>query len=141
MKKIWLILLFSINAAVLYAQSQSSEKQISVMLKGFYTKYITAVASSDNPHISEKKLILLRNQYCTSHLLNQIPKLIEQTDSDPFLKAQDSDIAFLKTLSVKKDIKKSNVYTVSYFSSLQTKFVIYLKIVKDNEGFKIDSLW
>jgi len=82
------------------------------MLKEFYTNYITEVSNGAEP----KKILSLQKKYCTVALLKKIPKLIEQSDSDPFLKAQDSNTEFLKTLSLRKDLKKSNTYIVSYIA-------------------------
>lgn len=113
------------------------------MLKKFYTAYITTV-SNDQSKAMNKKITLLRHQYCTKKALAKIPELVEQTDADPFLKAQDSDVSVLKSLSVKRNQTKPNLYTVSYsfineFSS--DKIAINLIVINQNGSLKIDDLW
>ena len=74
----------------------------------------------------------------------------EEIDADPFLKAQDTDIRFLETLSVKKDSTRLNDFIVSYECSyispadnkeVNNPIVIHLTVIKEKEGFKIDSVW
>lgn len=60
------------------------------------------------------KLDTLQRRFCTTNLLHKIPKLSKQLDADPFLKAQDSNIKFLKSLTVSKDLQKESHYIVSY---------------------------
>ena len=48
----------------------------------------------------KKKLEMLQKQFCTEAFYKKIPEIIEQTDGDVFLKAQDSDIKYLRTLTV-----------------------------------------
>lgn len=117
------------------AQSNHSDKQVLAMLKEFYTGYITEVANGT----AQKQLLQLQKKYCTTKLLNKIPKLIEQSDADPFLKAQDSNVELLKTLTVEKDLQKDDHYIVSYLTD--HKIVINLIVIKLNNNYKIDSLW
>lgn len=126
-----LSIVFFSNWSCARAQDSSSDKQILTMLKEFYTNYITEVSNGAEP----KKILSLQKKYCTSDLLKKIPKLIEQSDSDPFLKAQDSNTEFLKTLSIRKDLKKSNMYIVSYIAD--KKIIINLEVINENGTFKI----
>jgi len=116
-----------------YYRFDNAEKL--ALLKEFYTRYITDVASG----AEQKKLDALTKKYCTTKLLNKIPKLIEQTDADPFLKAQDSDTGYLKTLTVDRDPKKEDQYIVSYVAD--HKIIIHLIVVMTNKGYKIDAVW
>jgi len=116
-----------------YFRFDNAEKL--AIVKEFYTQYITGVANG----AEQKKLEALQRKYCTAKLLNKIPKLIEQTDADPFLKAQDSDIGFLKTLTVGRDPKKEDQYITSYMAD--HKIVIHLIVVMTSNGYKIDGVW
>jgi len=132
-------LLFMTGSSV-YSQKISEEKQVIALLKEFYTIYMTTVAN-DQPLQSEKKIDSLKKKYCTKRLLLRLPTLANQIDADPFLNAQDSSIDCLKTLSVRKNPKAFNQFIVTYFDIYsQSKFIIYLTIVKENGNFKIDSI-
>jgi len=126
----------------MYAQGSSDEKQIIGMLKSFYTEYMTTL-SKDDVRLSVKKIHSLQKTYCTQKLLKELPMLSEQIDADPFLQAQDSNIEYIKTLSILKSQKIFNQYIVSYidiYSPNKIKVIIYLTIVKEKNGFKIDSI-
>jgi hypothetical protein len=141
MKKILLALLFVGNAFVAYAQKESSEKQIIVMLKSFYTKYIVEIASSKDTRNSERVLDSLRKRYCTKDCLKRYADLVEQTDSDPFIKAQDSNIGDEKTISIKKGLRKPNLYIVSYIDvSDHIKRSVKIIVIEQNGSFKINSI-
>ena len=62
-----------------------------------------------------------------------------------FLKAQDSDTSLLKTLTVKKNSRKPNLYDVSYsFTDYQSPTVtrlIHLIVTNQNGSLKINNLW
>jgi hypothetical protein len=127
-----LILVVVFNCA--QAQSNDSHAQALEMIKGFYTSYITDMDKGD---IS--KLDGLQKKSCTTNLLHKIQKLSEQSGADPFLKAQDSNIKFLSSLTVEKDLKREGHYMVSY--GTKEKVVINLTVVKVNGSYKIDAAW
>ena len=141
-----LIVLFIIQILVLsscnfgLAQENPSEKQQTKMLMDFYTAYITEVAMGKPPNL-EKNLSSLRQNYCTLKLLKEIPKKIEETNVDPFIKAQDISIETLKTLCVVKVQNKPDSYTVSY-TNIYSKAVIIIaiEVVKVKKGYKINSV-
>jgi hypothetical protein len=118
------------------AQTADSNDRAIAMLKDFYTNYITLIASDSN---TDKQQAALQKRYCTAKLLKKLPKMIEAEDADPFLKAQDSQVDFLKTLKVKRDVKMADHYTVSYAGV--HKHVINLTVVKADDSYKIDSVW
>jgi hypothetical protein len=138
-----LILTFLLLVANNYANSQNnqSNEQALRMLKEFYTSYITEIAIGPAGRTEEMKLHLIQRKYCTTKLLHYIPKFIEQHDEDPLLMAQDSDTSSLKTLSIKKDNKRKNIYSVSYIANPSHKITIHLSVIKENGSFKIDSIW
>ena len=142
MKKIFFVCLLLLSTAVSKAQNKVTDTQAISMLRKFYTAYITTVAN-DQSRIMNEKLSLLKSQYCTKKVLVKIPKIVEQTDSDPFLKAQDSDVSVLKTLSITRNFKKPNLYTVFYsfkneFSN--EKIIINLVVINQNGSLKIDNI-
>jgi hypothetical protein len=105
------------------------------MLKNFYTSYINQFSNPD-PQLTTKNLKNLQKKYCTTNLLSKIAKA--NMDGDPFIKGQDLAVSALKTLDVKRDTKGQNSYIVSWGSS--TKKIIHLTVVKETDGFKIDSV-
>lgn len=131
-------------------KNNPTDKQAEQMLKDFYTKYITVFATEPPGHEGQKKLESLQRQYCTKALVKKIPELIEQTDSDPYLKAQDSDINLLKTLTITKDLQNENEYIVSYsfdrlvnvdpYKKEKETVVIHLTVVNEDGSYKIDSI-
>jgi PBP1b-binding outer membrane lipoprotein LpoB len=143
MKKIIFILLFSAVAWNVKAQN-SSERPAESMIRQFYVSYIATVAVDDIPVMNAKiKALLTKN--CTQKFIDKLPKLTEKLDADPIIRAQDSDTAVLKTLAVKRNLKKQNAYTVSYsFKNLPDKPAIktniYLTVVNQNGIYKIDDI-
>lgn len=105
------------------------------MLREFYTAYISAM---DTGH-SEKRLTALEKKYCTTRLLNRLPKLADKIDADPLIKAQDAIISSGKTLTVEGDPKKEGHYVVSY--TADHKVVVNVMVVNQNGKYKIDDVW
>jgi len=116
-------------------QNKSSDEEIMSMIKSFYTGYITENVKMP-PNGS--KIFSLKKKYCTTYLINKINN--QELDFDPFLKAQDSNIEWLKTLTVKKNVSKKGFYIVSYTDN-NKQIIIKLNVIKQNESFKIDSIW
>jgi hypothetical protein len=120
-------------------QSNADEEQVVNMLTDFYTGYITIIAKG--PMDFEDKLIALKEKCCTKKLLDKVAEDFKnELDYDPFINAQDSDVAWLKTLSVVKEPQKENTYSVSYRSNDTTKVVIHLRVIKQDSSFKIDGI-
>lgn len=114
------------------AQNKAPNDSAAIMLKQFYTSYISTE--------EESQLTLIKKQYCTKKILNRIAK-DEELDADPFLQAQDTDIDWLRTLVINKDTQKPNVYTVSYISNYTKKRIINkLLVVKVGQAYKIDDI-
>jgi hypothetical protein len=127
-----------------YGQTPNNrpEKEAEHMLKAFYTKYITAVATDEGP-ASGNKMKQLQQQFCTRAFLKKMPALFEQTDSDLFLKAQDTSLDYLKTLTITKT-PIPNKYRVSYMGDVEmgkkSAIVIRVTVVREKDGFKIAGL-
>jgi len=140
MKFIFTLLLVA-TAITSKAQNNSSDQAIT-MLKKFYTAYMSEFSSSHDLRVSEHNLLSLRQKYCTSTCLKQYQKLVEETDSDPLIKAQDSDKDLLKTLKIKRNLNKPNLYTVSYIAinDNNEKVIINLIVVNQRGLPKIASI-
>jgi len=118
-------------------QDSISEVQVLSMLKSFYTSYI--IENSKVPD-DFKKINSIKHKYCTTSLLHKIKKL--KLDYDMFLQANDIDSVMLKTLDVKKDSIRNNLYYVSYLDIFNNKTVtINLMVIKQKEDYKIDAVW
>ena len=140
MKSQFLVSCFAIilafSGSYCQGQSKATNDSAAIMLKQFYTSYITASEES----LSEKELNLIRKQYCTPKILNRIAK-DEELDSDPFVNAQDTNMDWLRTLVISKDPQKANVYIVSYLDTYsQKRTIIKLLVVKKGQAYKIDDI-
>jgi hypothetical protein len=130
-----IILFFSSNLIAQPKVIPSEEQQIIKMLRSFYTIYITENSKENS---DEKMLQALKKNTCTNNLLHNIKGL----DYDPFLSAQDCDNNYLKTLTIKKNPKGTNLFKISYMDGYSKKpLVIGLTVVKLKDGYKIDSIW
>ena len=134
-------ILFLIGSMLFFSSCTNGQSSIDTvnaakiaMLKSFYTEYITEFSIGD-----PKKAGLIQKKYTTSGLRHKWDSL--QIDYDPYLKGQDSDTSFIKTLQITKDLTKPNVYIVTYLDNVPSKATIYLKIVCDSTGYKIDDVW
>jgi hypothetical protein len=121
------------------AQNSSRDTLAKTMLVDFYTSYMKEF--TDLSSAREHKINAIIKKYCTTSLINKIPKLADQIDSDPFLKAQDSDSTWAKSLVIKKDLKRPSVYTVSYRDGSNTNTTIHLFVIRQKESYKIADVW
>jgi hypothetical protein len=124
------------------APAQGPEKDAERMLKTFYTAYLTVFAT-ESGKAGEKKLAALQQQFCTPAFVQRIPALIRQTEADPFLKAQDSSLDYLKTLSIAKTPGKHK-YRVSYVGDAELNkketVVMLVTVAPEKNGFKIAAV-
>jgi hypothetical protein len=121
------------------AQNKSSDEQVIKMLTDFYSSYITTFSEMPSSANTAKQKAL-KKKYCTATLLKKIEK--DELDYDPFLKAQDSDTEWLKTLVVRKNPKKPNGYLVSYRDpNNNTTISMNVSVIKENDRFKINAVW
>jgi len=149
MKRFSLVILFIAGTITLKAQTPADEQQAITLLRNFYTAYMTKMASTaDN---NEKALAAIEKKYCTAHLLQAIakrnnPEKVNWLDYDPFLNAQDTDPAWVKTLSYKRNPKQPDLYTVSYYyydpdNKKKVTVIIHVFVTKQKDGLKISSLY
>ena len=135
---IFYIILFSF--ACTQNQTFSSEKQVISLLNNFYTSYITE--RSKMPEDFDK-INSLKTKFLTQKLITKIDTAdIDELDYDPFLNAQYCDIEWLKTLIIRKESTDNNCFEITYqknyFNTEKTS--IKLIIIKQKDGFKIDSI-
>jgi hypothetical protein len=109
------------------------------MLKDFYTDL--GVICSDPYHFSLEKVYSLKKLNCTANYFEEIEKQ-GMLDYDPLINAQNFSPDYLKTLIIKKDIRKDDIYYVSYITPYdKRKITIKLKIAKEKESYKIDYVF
>lgn len=143
MRKLALIILFTAGTFISNSQTHVTlaDQQAMTMLKNFYTAYMTEVATG-SAHNFVKKLQKIQKQYCTPKLIDKIPAMIDRTNIDPFLKAQDSNIENLKSLTFQKDSRAADLFIVSYTDIYRhNKTTIKLSVIKQKDSFKIDGVF
>jgi hypothetical protein len=137
------ILLFFVESCGNPIKNQSKEVAAETLLKDFYTDYITLFVQSPSAE-NQRKLEMLQKQFCTKDFYKKIPEIIEQTGGDVFLKAQDSDIKYLKTLKIVKEDTVKDEYIVSYSADASMHETVVVKIhvtlPKDGDSFKINGI-
>jgi hypothetical protein len=148
MKSIHSYLIFLIESTLLiclscrtsYPQSNISEGEAIKMLKNFYTGYISIISRDGALRINEIDSII--SKYCTRDLAKEIQDktLSRELDYDPFLNAQFSMIEWLKTLNIRKDSTRNNIYYVSYIYGNKIRRT-KLGIVKEKGEYKIDYIY
>lgn len=116
------------------------------MLKQFYHEYANAdsrMAKADDVASQIEELRAVKEKYCSAKLINWLDK--EEIDVDPFLKSQDFNIEWLKTLKVEKEANYRNqfIVTYSFFDHFRKQTVqrkISLVVVRLNGEYKIDDV-
>ena len=100
--------------------------------------------------VNADKMRLIEKKYLTERLINKVgnPFLNMLTNLDPFLKARECDIDWVRTLMVKKNTNKPGSYVATYLylddynkPKSYTKSITYLAVVNENGNIKIDSVW
>lgn len=119
-----------------FCQINNNSSNELTMLKNFYTAYITELSS---PNVNYKHVDSLKKIYCTKGLIGKMKS--NELDYDILLNAQDSDIEWLKTLTVKKTSFSTNQFDVSFIDNYsKKKNIIKVAVVKQGGGFKISEV-
>ncbi|OGX84328.1 hypothetical protein BEN47_02890 [Hymenobacter lapidarius] len=123
------------------ARSTPADRAAGAMLKAFYTAYITVGAQAPT-RANLAQALALQKEYCTASLFRKIQAQYasRHLETDPFLYAQDVDIAWVNTLSVQKDAKVLNGYRVSYGSAPTEKTTIHVTVLQQGKAVKIASI-
>jgi uncharacterized UPF0160 family protein len=110
------------------------DEQIIKMLKCFYNSYIIESDKQQNGKVTDSIL----ERYCTKKFLREMMDM----DGNPFVKSQDIDPDWLKTLDIKKDRTRKQIYHVSFYSRWDnSRTLITIKVIKHNGEYRIDSVW
>jgi hypothetical protein len=136
-----IILLFSfLNCKSNSAQNNLIEEHATKMLRNFYTSYINLIARERL--FTDVEIDSIRSIYCTTKLINEIKNkyLTLELDFDPFLHAQHSETDWLKTLSIRKDLKRNDIYYISYAYANRLR-TTKLHIVAEKGDYKIDHIF
>jgi len=115
--------------------SFQQKSPIEIMLKNFYSEYITECRKNT----PENNIDLVLKKYVTNKLLKKIERL--DLDYDPFINAQDCDENFFKNFKIKKDLKQTNTFIISYIVTYTKKTISITLIVVELKGkYKIDDI-
>lgn len=126
-----------ISGNVVHAQKCIEEKKASEMLLKFYTS-IARIFSYPNTYY----LDTIVNIYYTENLRKEINNPELDLGYDPLIKAQDFNFDCVKTLTIKKDLKRDDLYYVSYINPYDNiKETIKLLVVNDGGHYKIDYVY
>lgn len=128
------------NTAIAEPQVKNSETANDSainMIHSFYDEYIPA---NNGLPVDEARIKTIKKKYCTARLLNVLQD--EEIDYDPFLNAQDCDLSWLNTLSVKRDAEESDLYHVQYKdTSSQQTIRLKLRLKNESGTYKIDKVY
>ena len=129
--KMLLLLLAVLSGAMhTFAASVNGDKDSDIeMLRTFYTKYITNMLEN-----KDRENQALKKEYIVPGMLEKIPEMIENSGSDPILRAQDVNQKMLNTLKI-KSLDKPGWYMVSYSWDGSDETCIPVKSI--NSGNKI----
>jgi hypothetical protein len=118
-------------------RGQNTEEET---LRSFYANYITTCSSEISGKQFVAKVDSICNHFCTSRLSTRIHdlKINRILDYDPFLCAQYCSIEWLKSLSIKRDLKRSNLFIVSFKQSSDEIVRVKIIMIPENGQFKID---
>jgi len=130
------------------AQTNTSEKQITAMLKEFYTAYNNVWSTKPPlaPDVLDIKLHSLIVRFCTTKLADNAKKSLE--DGMDLLTNNLASVDLNEKLKVEKDSRKENEYIVSFVASnsdasgriVKQQVTLYVTVVKEGESYKIDSV-
>jgi Protein of unknown function (DUF3828) len=117
---------------------QQNDLLIINTIKEFYISYISEKSKNE---LNQNSINEIKQKYITNKLLLNIDKRMEDgsLDWDPFVNAQDFYDGWIKTLKIKSDESKKNLYVVSYFDG-NKDVKIYLGIIKEKNQYKIDFI-
>ena len=116
--------------------------QVINVLTTFYNNYITLGDYHIDSKTAVKRQDSLINKYCTQNLLNWLQSdAINEYEGDPFVNTNGGyDIRWLTTLLIARDSIDTNVFIVSFIGYKDVIAKIKLRIVRQSDGYKIDSI-
>ena len=134
----WQLVRGEFDPKYIFVKAGPSDEEVFAMLRGFYTKYIRTLNKYPT---DERKLQPLLKANCDPKLLARLQekKWSGTLDYDPFLKAQDVEPEWVKTLEVRKVPKAEGMYAVS-FSETPDRIVVHLVVRQVNGVLKIKDV-
>jgi|GEM_PF-2668603 len=133
----WKLVQEGFDAKFDFVRAQPSDEEVFAMLRRFYTKYIRTLNKYPT---DERKLQPLLKANCDAKLLARLndKKWSGSLDYDPFLKAQDVELEWIRSLEVKR-VPNKDLYAVS-FSETPDRIVVHLAVKEINGILKIKDV-
>ncbi|HVU95364.1 MAG TPA: DUF3828 domain-containing protein [Puia sp.] len=133
----WKLVQEGFDAKFDFVRARPSDEEVFAMLRGFYTKYIRTLNKYPT---DERKLQPLLKANCDAKLLARLDdkKWSGSLDYDPFLKAQDVELEWIRSLEVKR-VPNKDLYAVS-FSETPDRIVVHLAVKEINGVLKIKDV-
>jgi hypothetical protein len=135
-----LVVLFCIVSFV-EAQNPKNANEAKATIYEFYQQYIIQSENSPLDRMSGVQDSLLKI-FCTKNLIERLNADVKsgRLDWDPFLKAQDIDVGWLKTLQVKDD-SSAGWYVISFLEEYTQRWIhVRLRVEKENGEYKISEI-
>lgn len=122
------------------SDSSRIEQEAIGMIEDFYEAYATSFMSTGKEALALGDSI--KQKFLTKELIEKVDRLIEATDADPIIRAQDLGENDMKTLSVKH--QNDNWYEVNYTSAKGSQFEravsIPVRVVNVDGQYQIDDI-
>ena len=130
------------------AQKNTSEKEITAMLKEFYTAYnsVWTTKPALAPDVLDSKLHSLIVRFCTARLADKAKTSLE--DGIDLLTNNLVSVNSNENLKVEKILTQENEYIVSFVAAnsdtlgklIRQQVTIHVTVVKEGDSYKIDSV-
>ena len=144
------ISIFSFNSG---CNERQRDNESIEMLTRFYSEYIVLWdnMSDFTPEDFEAKVLEMQRLYCSKPMLLKLQEFYERFRLEHDLLTNDwggtSEELLQSSLSISRDEKRNDIYVVSYdieveypSVSRKDKNVIYVKVVQEEEKYKIDEI-
>lgn len=122
------------------SDSSRIEQEAISMIEDFYEAYAASFMSTGKEALALGDSI--KQKFLTKELIEKVDRLIEVTDADPIIRAQDLGENDMKTLSVKH--QNDNWYEVNYTSAKGSQFEravsIPVRVVNVDGQYQIDDI-
>lgn len=122
------------------SDSSRIEQEAIGMIEDFYEAYAASFMSTGKEALALGDSI--KQKFLTKELIEKVDRLIEVTDADPIIRAQDLGENDMKTLSVKH--QNDNWYEVNYTSAKGSQFEravsMPVRVVNVDGQYQIDDI-
>lgn len=134
--------IFCILVSCGIGKEQFDSREAKAQLYQFYHDYITGLDSAHSSTSFSRVMDSIERVHCTTELKRQLDEDTKsgKLDWDPFVKAQDINVVWLKTIQVKEDSATSS-FIVSYLDEYSQKWVrIYIKMTIRQGRYQISDV-